>query len=105
MPKISELRALLAKATPGPWQPCPVTDDLGITSVQMIQSYTNEPLENAMLYAPQDAALIVAMRNSYEALLDVAEAAEEHSCNGWNCSICAALAKMTIPNGTTRSPK
>jgi len=102
MPKISELRALLAKATPAPWHHAKDGDDfyaLFTDDDEYAFGCRDEGDEE------DNAELAAAAVNALPALLDVAEAAEEHSCNGWNCSICAALAKMTIPNGTTRSPK
>ena len=85
--KLQALRDLLAKGTKSPWS----EDDVW-------SGDENGP------HTVADAALIVAMRNSYEALLDVASAAEEmyfenrpaeYVVNPWQVDkLRAALARL-----------
>lgn len=64
--KLSEMRELVSKATPGPWKSfhrlpdheCPTSWEVGVTPADIWE---------------YDAKLIAAMRNNIEKLLDVAE--------------------------------
>lgn len=68
MTRLAELRALLAPSTKGPL--VPVGDMVRVEG-------SNWPVAQFGFNAAADADLFAAMRNTYEALLDVAEAADE----------------------------
>lgn len=67
---VSELRRLLAEATPGEWDVLPEI----VGSPAFIRSQRGRPV--ATTVPMPDAALIVALRNHAGALLDVADRAE-----------------------------
>jgi len=80
--RIAELRALLAKATPGPWAVGKHKSDVGVAGEDFGAGYPARAGTVASLYdgeyiknprSVEDAALIVAMRNALPALLDAAE--------------------------------
>lgn len=77
--RLAQLRGLVEVATQGPWE----TDSVGIygctpdedDSIMLASVYADGGLEAGEHVA--NAALIVAMRNSFKALVAVAEAAQE----------------------------
>lgn len=91
---VAELRTLLAAATPAPW--CGYTGASAMVVVrdgaEIIDIRSGEPKtirgESGVAQAtcPADAALIVALRNNAEALLDVADAAHLVDCAQWRSS-------------------
>lgn len=124
---VDRLRALLAKATPGPWT---VSDDepgdvvlygpdenwmanIGNWARQHEEIDAKAAARQACEFRDAaDAQLMAAMRDALPALLDVAEAAAEHAwhncqcgANYSTCSACRlreALAKLSvIENGRT----
>jgi hypothetical protein len=88
---MTDLRRLAEDATKGPW----VTGGDEVyagegDSYSLVARIPDSEVQDA------DAALIAAMRNSLDALLDVRDAARDHSHNIPNpaCHICAALARL-----------
>jgi hypothetical protein len=79
MTTIERLRELLEKATPGPWES---TDKDGLYANIREPTIEAESGRVADMYDLCDAALIVAMRNTLPALLEVAEAAKAYSESG-----------------------
>jgi hypothetical protein len=65
--RIAELEALLGKATKGPWS-------VGSTSAGCRQLI--RPTQTLAIYTPDDADIIVALRNNAEALIAVVRAAQ-----------------------------
>lgn len=109
MTVVEQLRALLAKATPGPWGRH-VVGDFG--HVWLVSGPDDAFVAEKI--GPNDAELIAAMHAALPALLDVAEAAGDFfslskggSCTGFCNGVCAqhrlqmALAKLSdsmVPN-------
>lgn len=97
--RLSELRALLAKATPRPWEP-----NTEIRGWAQVLSASGRICGE--VYHASDAALIAAAVNALPALLDVAEAAkflaDEDPCNcADHAALRRALAKLSdvmVPN-------
>lgn len=79
--KLSELRKLLANATPGPWEAVllnDLTDSTYIEGPEFCSARSGVTEEELTALQPQihaDAKFIVAAVNNLAALLDVAEAA------------------------------
>ena len=80
----SELRRLLSKATPGPWEQLGALVIRGLGGIARVENdgtdySTGEALPSETMYAIElaDAALIVAAINNLSALLDVMETARE----------------------------
>ena len=78
--QVAELRAALAKATPGPWRTFAGVNDDGVWAAcgpEHAADYdadeTNEPGDVAEQAAQRDAELIALMRNALPSLLDAAE--------------------------------
>ena len=78
--QIAELRAALAKATPGPWRTFAGINDDGVWAAcgpeheaDYDADETNEPGDRAEQAAQRDAELIALMRTALPALLDAAE--------------------------------
>ena len=78
--QIAELRAALAKATPGPWRTFAGINDDGVWAAcgpeheaDYDADETNEPGDVAEQAAQRDAELIALMRNALPSLLDAAE--------------------------------
>ena len=110
---MNDLRALLEKATPGPWMArCRdsgnPTNDPSWTGLYGFLGWEIDPLEvpsRGAIESGWDAALIVALRNHAEALLDCADALRFHNKtpNGATrkclpgCIACAALDRLEDP--------
>lgn len=96
---IEALRELLAAATPGPWHinedgeiygPCPIVAAclVGIAPDEVAH----------LILQPEDAALIVALRNQAGPLLDRLEASEEGGYwHGWADGEAAGRAQKEEP--------
>jgi hypothetical protein len=82
---VGELRALLDKATPGPWEvdaePRQISGDDG-------RSHVTDTSESVNDYA--DAALIVAAVNALPDLLHAIETLRMHRCRPCGCGWCCA---------------
>lgn len=91
MSTLSELRRLLAEATPGPWLVWHDGDADGVCT----SDGEREVVLSAALWEPE-ALLIVALRNHAEALIDVAEAARGCATDGSKtfADVRAALGRL-----------
>ncbi len=69
MTKLSELREMERAASPGEWRH-------GIAGSENIVTYNGDDITGIARAETDDAALIVAMRNNFAALLDCVEAAD-----------------------------
>jgi hypothetical protein len=105
--RLSELRRMLAEATPGPWRQNPYgviwIDEPTIRRAggrwlarAQIASVTGIPDDLPDTHVSDNAALIVALRNAAPALLDVVEAARElqYVSSAAGRALHAALARL-----------
>jgi len=88
MSLIEELRSLIAKATPGPWE-APTQPESVVNVWAPTRNVCHE-------ISGPDAEAIVALFNAAPALLDVAEAAAKVSCyqNAASHELVAALERL-----------